>query len=69
MAQSRSIIDNPHHGDARRGLQQRLERAEMGDAEYDRMVAQTDNRGFTIFGIVFIIGFAIVAFAVTLLGY
>ncbi len=69
MAGSRSIINNPHHGEARRGLQQRLEREEMGEAEYDKMVAQANNRGFTIFGIVFIIGFAIVAFGVTWLGY
>ena len=69
MANSRSIIDNPHRGDARRGLDQRLQREEMGDAEYEKMVKQTDNRGFTIFGIVFIIGFAIVAFGVTMLGY
>lgn len=43
--------------EARQGLRERLAREEIGDAAYDKMVSQ-DDRGFKIFGVVFIALFA-----------
>lgn len=59
------------HGsdEARRLLDERLAREEMGDEAYDRMVANNGDRAFKIFGIVFICLFAGVVFIVTALGY
>ena len=56
-------------GEARRQLDERLAREEMGDAAYDKMVSQTDSRPFMIFGVVFIVVFAAVILGVVLLGY
>lgn len=59
------------HGgnEARRLLDERLAREEMGDAAYDKMVSQADNRAFKVFGFVFIVVFGVVVLAVTWLGY
>lgn len=56
-------------GEARRGLDERLQREEMGDAAYDRMIAKHDDGPFKKFGIVFIIAFAAIAFAAVWLGW
>ncbi|MGE0500142.1 MAG: hypothetical protein AB7I79_00650 [Rhizobiaceae bacterium] len=55
--------------DARRGLQERLAREEIGDAAYDRQVSHADNRAFRIFGVVFIMAFGAVVLGVAWLGY
>lgn len=59
------------HGsdEARRLLHEWLARQEMGDAAYDKMISQTDNRAFRIFGVVFIIVFAAIVFGMAWLGY
>lgn len=59
------------HGsdEARRGLDERLAREEMGDAAYDKMVSQNGDRAFKIFGVVFIAVFAVVVLGVAWLGY
>ncbi len=55
----------PHGGnEAKRKLEERLAREEMGDAEYDKQASYTDERAFKIFGIVFIVIFAAVVFGV-----
>ncbi|MDP2359075.1 MAG: hypothetical protein Q8M31_23860 [Beijerinckiaceae bacterium] len=56
-------------GEAKRQLEERLARKEMGDAEYDKQASYADDRAFKIFGIVFIVGFAIVVFGMVWLGY
>lgn len=56
-------------GEARGQLQERLARKEIGDAAYDKMVSQTDNRAFRIFGFVFIVLFAVAVLGITWLGY
>jgi hypothetical protein len=59
-----------HGGDeARRLLKERLARKEMGDAAYDKMVSQVDNRAFKILGFVFIVVFAVVVLGVMWVGY
>lgn len=59
-----------HENDeARRLLDERLAREEMGDEAYEKMVSHNDGRAFELFGIVFIVLFAVVVFAVTWLGY
>lgn len=59
------------HGsdEARRLLDERLARKEMGDEAYDNMVSNNGDRAFKIFGVVFICLFAGVVLAVTALGY
>ncbi|MGB3831489.1 MAG: hypothetical protein WA975_06465 [Mesorhizobium sp.] len=59
------------HGndEARRLLAERLAREDMGGEAYDRMVSNNDHRTFRIFGVVFIVLFAVVVFAVAGLGY
>lgn len=60
----------PHgDGEAARGLRERLARKELGDAAYDKAVSYADNRAFKMFGVVFIVLFAVVVLAVTWLGY
>ena len=59
------------HGrnDARRMLDERLAREEIGDAAYDKAVSYTDERSFKIFGVVFIALFGVVVLATSWLGY
>lgn len=59
------------HGsdEARRGLDERLAREEMGDAAYEKMVAQSNGRTFKIVGFASIVVFAAVVLAVTAMGY
>lgn len=59
------------HGsdEARRGLNERLAREDMGDAAYEKMISQSDGRAFKIVGFVLIVVFAVVVFVVTALGY
>jgi hypothetical protein len=56
-------------GDARRKLDERLARKEVGDEAYDKAASYADNRAFTIFGIVFIVLFAVVVLGMAWLGY
>lgn len=55
--------------EAKRLLQERLARKEMGDAAYDEAASYTDDRTFKAFGIVFIAVFALVVLGVVWLGY
>lgn len=55
--------------EARRLLDERLAREEMGDEAYDKMVSHNDGRAFELFGVAFIVLFAGVVLAVTWLGY
>lgn len=58
-----------HGGDeAARRLQERLQRREMGDAAYEKAASWTDERAFRIFGVVFILLFAIVVLGLAWLG-
>ena len=59
------------HGnnEARRLLQERLAREEMGDEAYDKMVSNHDDRAFKVFGVVFIAFFAIAVLVMAWLGY
>ena len=56
-------------GDAARGLRVRLAREEMGDDAYEESVSHADDRAFKIFGVVFIVVFAVVVLCVEMLGY
>lgn len=56
-------------GDAARGLRERLARKELGDAAYDTSVSYSDDRAFRIFGVVFIVLFAVAVLAIAWLGY
>ena len=56
-------------GDARRMLRERLTRKEIGDAAYDKAVSYADDRAFKIFGVLFIVVFAVVVFGLVWLGY
>ncbi len=49
------------HGtsEARRLLDERLARGEMGDDAYSKMVSNYDDRAFKIFGVVFITLFGV----------
>lgn len=58
-----------HGDDAASGLQERLARQEMGDAEYDRQRSYADDRAFRLFGVAFIAVFGLVVLGVVLLGY
>jgi len=55
--------------EAKRLLQERLARKELGDAAYDKGVSYADDRSFKIFGAVFIVVCAVVAFSLVWLGY
>lgn len=59
------------HGssEAKRLLQERLARKEMGDAAYDEAASYTDDHAFKALGIVFIVAFALVVLGVVWLGY
>jgi hypothetical protein len=59
-----------NHGrnEARRLLQQKLQRKEMGDEAYEKMVSHSDDRAFKIFGVVFIVFFGAVVLVITWLG-
>lgn len=56
-------------GEAARALRERLAREEMGDAAYEKSVSYADDRSFRMFGIVFIVLFAVVVLAAMFLGY
>ncbi len=56
-------------GEARRRLQERLAREEMGDEAYDKAASQSDDRAFKLFGLVFIALFGLVVLGVAALGY
>ena len=55
--------------EAKRLLQERLARKEIGEAAYDEAASYSDDRAFKAFGIVFIAVFALVVLGVVLLGY
>jgi len=55
--------------EARSGLHERLQREEMGDEAYERMIAKNGDGAFRKFGIVFIIAFAAIVFGVAWLGW
>lgn len=55
--------------EARRLLDERLAREEMGDEAYEKIVSHNDDRAFKMFGVAFIVLLAVVVFAVTWLGY
>ncbi|MBL8906270.1 MAG: hypothetical protein JNM20_06300 [Rhizobiales bacterium] len=55
--------------EARSGLRERLQREEMGDEAYERMIANNGEGTFRTFGIVFIIAFAAIVFGVAWLGW
>lgn len=55
--------------EARRLLRERLARKAMGDEAYDRMVSSHDDRGFKLFGAVFIALFAAAVLIMAWLGY
>jgi hypothetical protein len=56
-------------GEARRKLDERLAREELGDAAYEEMISHHDDRSFRIFGVVFIAVFALAILAIAWLGY
>lgn len=56
-------------GEAKRMLEERLARKEVGDAAYDKEASYSDDRAFEMFGGVFIAFFAAVVLAVAWLGY
>jgi hypothetical protein len=58
-----------HSGPARRLLRERLEREEIGEAEYQKMLSYHDDRAFKIFGVVFIAAFGAIILGVVLLDY
>lgn len=58
----------PGRGDARRELDERLARRDVGDAAYEKEASYADDRAFRIFGIVFIVVFAVVVLGVAWLG-
>jgi hypothetical protein len=57
------------HNEARRLLRERLQREEMGDEAYDRMIAKNDDGAFKKFGIFFIVAFGAVVLGVAWLGW
>ena len=58
----------PKHNEARKQLDERLAREDMGDAEYEKMIAQGDGGTFKIVGVVLMLAFAGAVLAVTALG-
>lgn len=57
------------NNEAKRLLQERLAREEIGDEDYDKMVSNHDDRAFKVFGVVFIALFAVAVLVVAWLGY
>ena len=55
--------------DARRLLNERLQREEMGDEAYDRMIAENGDSAVRKFGIAFIVMLGLVVLVVTGLGW
>lgn len=55
--------------DARKLLQDRLQREEMGDEAYKRMIAQNGDSAFKKFGIVYIIAFGVIVLVASGLGW
>ena len=51
-------------GEARKLLHDRLQREEMGDEAYEKMISHADDRAFKIFGVAFILVFAAVVLGV-----
>lgn len=68
MAQEYGQMDHGNN-DARRLLEERLAREEMGDAAYDKMVSNHDDRAVKYFGVVFIVLFGVMVLAISWLGY
>jgi hypothetical protein len=58
-----------YKSEARSGLSKRLQRQELGDEAYDRMIAKNDDGAFRKFGIVFIVVFTAVVFGAMWLGW
>ncbi len=58
----------PPGDSARFALEQRKLREQMGDKAYDKMIAETDNRGFVWFGAIFTIAMGAIVLAIVLLG-
>lgn len=58
-----------HSSDAEHLLRERLARHDLGDAAYERSVSQGDDRAFKVFGVVFIVGFAVVVLGLVWLAY
>lgn len=56
-------------GEAARKLRERLARKEIGDEAYDKAVSHADDRAFKIFGVVFIVLFAIAVLGLAWMGY
>lgn len=63
---SRHFNQISHGRSARRLLEERRQREEMGDEAYEKQASYTDNREFVIFGIVFMIVMAAIAFGINL---
>lgn len=57
------------NGEARRLLDERLARKEMGDETYEKIVSNNDDRAFKIFGVVFIVMLAVTVLVVTAMDY
>ncbi|WP_156384833.1 hypothetical protein [Rhizobium sp. Leaf453] len=55
--------------DAKRLLEERLAREEMGNAAYDKMISNHDDRTFKIVGAVLMVVFGVAVFVVTGLEY
>lgn len=62
------LIDRRAGRDAKRALELRLLREEMGDEAFDKMIAGHDDRPFKIFAIIAMVIFGAVVFAITALG-
>ena len=60
---------DPERGEAKRLLRERLQREEMGDEAYDRMVSHHDDRAYKIFGLLFIVVFAAAVAGISWLGW
>jgi len=57
------------NGEARRLLDERLARKEMGEKTYEKMVSNNEDRAFKIFGVVFIVMLAVTVLVVTAMDY
>ena len=57
------------NGEARRLLDERLARKEMGEKTYEKMVSNNEYRAFKIFGVVFIVMLAVTVLVVTAMDY
>lgn len=54
---------------ARKALQDRLQREQMGDEAYDAMVRSTRDRSFVVFGVIFIVAMGVLVFGIALFGW